>query len=143
MENKMITVLASIVLRIIQLIFFSEPRSKCNKQSKEDATLDSSYITAIGPRSNDVTHRNRHDVHQITSYENVDMPLVNHTPPYTNIRSDIEGGDERVNVSHAHADYVDVSNPNISRQRVTTENENEYAHLDGTRASANMYDRLR
>ena len=71
------------------------------------------------------------------------MSVVNHTPPYTNIRSDIEGGDERVNVSHAHADYVDVSNPDISRQRVTTENENEYAHLDGTRAPANVYDRLR
>ena len=71
------------------------------------------------------------------------MSVVNHTPPHTNIRSGLGSSDERVNVTHAHADYVDVSNPDISRQRVTTENENEYAHLDGTRASANMYDRLR
>ena len=71
------------------------------------------------------------------------MSVVNHTPPYTNIRSDIEGGDEPVNVTHAHADYVDVSNPEFSRQLVTAENENEYAQLDGTPASENMYDRLR
>ena len=124
------------------MILFSDPRSKCHKQSKEDTTLNSSYLTVIGPSANYVTPRNSHDEQPNTSYENIDMSLVNHTPPYTNVGSDIESTDERVNVTNTQTDYVDVSNPEFTSQSVTVVNGNEYTHLDGTRAPDNMYDRL-
>ena len=132
-------------------LFYSHPLSRCNKQSKEDPMPDSAYLNVVGASSNYVTDRvpsdyvtprSSHHEEPITSYETVDLSLSNHTCTYTYVRSDLESDDELVNVTHTQTDYVDVGNPEVTRQSNTAENANEYAHLEGTRASENVYDQL-